>query len=212
MVHEDRPRKYDPIIFAVALLISIAIILILLALRADAPVKNPESPPATTTISSEILDRSSPDRADRSTRDTLPPAYDYEGEQHAIAHITEIRQAARAQAEREAQDAAAAARAPAPSAPSEPPPVRPQRAGPPPAPQGDVWWALAGCESGHTNANTGNSYYGYFQFLPSTWRSVGGTGLPTDHSYAEQRHRAIILQQRSGWSQWPACTRRLGLR
>lgn len=77
---------------------------------------------------------------------------------------------------------------------------------------GDVWWRLALCESGGTNANTGNGFYGYFQFLPSTWRSVGGTDLPTDHGYTEQRHRAQILRARSGWSPWPSCSRKLGLR
>jgi len=77
---------------------------------------------------------------------------------------------------------------------------------------GDVWARLAQCESGNTNANTGNGYYGYFQFSASTWRSVGGTGLPSDHGYGEQLHRAQILQQRSGWGQWPACSRKLGLR
>lgn len=77
---------------------------------------------------------------------------------------------------------------------------------------GDIWWRLALCESGGTNANTGNGFYGYFQFVPSTWRSVGGTGLPTNHGYEEQKRRAQILQQRSGWGQWPACSRKLGLR
>lgn len=77
---------------------------------------------------------------------------------------------------------------------------------------GDIWSRLAQCESGNTNANTGNGYYGYFQFHPATWRSVGGTGLPIDHGYGEQLHRAQILQSRSGWGQWPACSRKLGLR
>ena len=75
-----------------------------------------------------------------------------------------------------------------------------------------IWWKLALCESGGTNANTGNGYFGYFQFLPSTWRSVGGSGLPTDHSYATQVATAQRLQARSGWGQWPSCSRQLGLR
>lgn len=81
-----------------------------------------------------------------------------------------------------------------------------------PAPSGDVWERLARCESGMTNANTGNGFYGYFQFVPSTWRGVGGSGLPTDHGYGEQVHRAQILQERAGWNQWPSCSRQLGLR
>lgn len=83
---------------------------------------------------------------------------------------------------------------------------------PRPAVTGDVWSRLAQCESGMTNANTGNGYYGYFQFSATTWRSVGGSGLPTDHDYATQLHFAQILQQRSGWGQWPACSAKLGLR
>lgn len=82
----------------------------------------------------------------------------------------------------------------------------------PPASGGDVWQRLAMCESGGRNVNTGNGYYGYFQFLPSTWRSVGGPGMPHHHDYATQRHYAQVLQARSGWGQWPACARKLGLR
>jgi hypothetical protein len=40
---------------------------------------------------------------------------------------------------------------------------------------------------------------------------VGGSGLPSDASAAEQTMRAQILQQRAGWGQWPACARKLGL-
>ncbi len=76
----------------------------------------------------------------------------------------------------------------------------------------DVWVRLAQCESGGRNVNTGNGYYGYFQFSATTWRSLGGTGLPSDHSYEEQKALAIKLQQRSGWGQWPACSKKLGLR
>lgn len=79
---------------------------------------------------------------------------------------------------------------------------------------GDVWWRLAGCETGYKydNPNTGNGYYGYFQFSATTWRSVGGTGLPHEHSYEVQKSFAIRLHQRSGWGQWPYCSRKLGLR
>lgn len=88
-----------------------------------------------------------------------------------------------------------------------------------PAPAGapsagsSVWDRLAQCESnGNWQMNSGNGYYGGLQFHPQTWRSVGGSGLPHQASKAEQIHRAQILQQRSGWGQWPACSRRLGLR
>jgi resuscitation-promoting factor RpfB len=76
-----------------------------------------------------------------------------------------------------------------------------------------VWDRLAACESnGRWNANTGNGYYGGLQFHPATWRSVGGTGLPHEHPRATQIEMGKRLQARAGWGQWPACSRRLGLR
>lgn len=78
---------------------------------------------------------------------------------------------------------------------------------------GSIWDALARCESGGNWAiNTGNGYYGGLQFTASTWRAVGGQGLPHQNSREEQILRGQILQQRSGWGQWPACTKKLGLR
>lgn len=78
---------------------------------------------------------------------------------------------------------------------------------------GSVWDQLAQCESGgNWQINTGNGYYGGLQFTASTWRAVGGTGLPHQHSREEQILRAEILLARSGWGQWPACTAKLGLR
>lgn len=75
-----------------------------------------------------------------------------------------------------------------------------------------VWDRLAACESnGNWQIATGNGYYGGLQFHPDTWRRVGGTGLPHEHSREEQIRRGKILQQRSGWGQWPSCARRLGL-
>lgn len=78
---------------------------------------------------------------------------------------------------------------------------------------GTVWDALANCEAGGNWAtNTGNGYSGGTQFSLATWRSVGGTGEPWQNSREEQIHRGQILQARSGWSQWPACSRKLGYR
>ena len=48
-------------------------------------------------------------------------------------------------------------------------------------------------------------YYGLYQFSLSTWRSVGGTGKPTDHGAGEQTYRAKLLYMRSGAGQWPHC-------
>ena len=79
-------------------------------------------------------------------------------------------------------------------------------------PTGDVWGALAQCESGGTNADTGNGYSGYFQFSDATFQSLGYSGSASDHSYAVQLEAAKRLQARSGWGQWPACSEKLGLR
>lgn len=77
----------------------------------------------------------------------------------------------------------------------------------------NIWDQLARCESGgNWSINTGNGYYGGLQFSAATWRSVGGSGLPHQNSREEQITRGKILQARSGWGQWPACTRKLGLR
>jgi hypothetical protein len=77
----------------------------------------------------------------------------------------------------------------------------------------DVWGQLASCESGgRASTNTGNGYYGMYQFTAGTWRAVGGKSLPHRHGAAEQTKRAQILQDRAGWGQWPHCTRKLGLR
>ncbi len=78
---------------------------------------------------------------------------------------------------------------------------------------GTVWDALAKCESGGNWAiNTGNGYYGGLQFSAATWASVGGSGLPHQHSREEQIKRGQILQARAGWGQWPSCSSKLGLR
>ncbi len=78
----------------------------------------------------------------------------------------------------------------------------------------DVWAALAACESGgNANARSaGGRYFGAFQFSLATWHSLGYGGNPTEYSYGEQVAAAQRLQARSGWGQWPRCSRRLGLR
>ncbi|RXR26862.1 resuscitation-promoting factor [Oerskovia turbata] len=105
--------------------------------------------------------------------------------------------------------------APAPQPATSAPKARSQAAAPaaPSTVGGDVWAALAKCESGgNPTTNTGNGYYGLYQFSASTWRAVGGSGLPSQASAEEQTMRAQMLQARSGWGQWPACSKKLGLR
>jgi LysM repeat protein len=59
-------------------------------------------------------------------------------------------------------------------------------------------------ESGGNYAtNTGNGYYGAYQFSAGTWRGVGGAGLPSQASPAEQDMRARMLYERRGCSPWP---------
>ena len=71
---------------------------------------------------------------------------------------------------------------------------------------------LAQCESGGNWAiSTGNGYYGGLQFNLSTWRGVGYSGYPHQASKATQIAAGQKLHSRSGWSPWPACSRKLGL-
>ena len=68
--------------------------------------------------------------------------------------------------------------------------------------------AIAACESGGNPAtNTGNGFYGKYQFTLHTWQSVGGAGNPAAASEAEQNRRAALLYARQGASPWPVCGR-----
>lgn len=70
------------------------------------------------------------------------------------------------------------------------------------------WAGLAKCESsGNPTTNTGNGYYGLYQFDLRTWHSVGGSGYPHQASAAEQTYRASLLYATRGASPWPACGR-----
>jgi hypothetical protein len=89
-------------------------------------------------------------------------------------------------------------------APAPKPPVETKPSGPI---TDDVWTRLAKCESGMRN-DQGAPYYGYFQFTAQTWKGLGGSGLPTDHTYEEQLEMAKKLQARSGWGQWPVCSKK----
>ena len=74
------------------------------------------------------------------------------------------------------------------------------------------WAALRKCESGDRySLNSGNGYYGAYQFAIGTWQRLGFTGYPHEASPAVQDAAAKKLQAKSGWGQWPACARKLGL-
>lgn len=66
---------------------------------------------------------------------------------------------------------------------------------------------IAQCESGGNPRalSPGGTYRGKYQFLPSTWQSVGGSGDPAKASEAEQDYRAWILLKRTGGGAWPNC-------
>jgi hypothetical protein len=69
-----------------------------------------------------------------------------------------------------------------------------------------VLQSIAACESGGNPAtNTGNGFYGKYQFTLETWASVGGTGNPAAASEAEQDMRAAMLYARAGSAPWPVC-------
>ena len=103
--------------------------------------------------------------------------------------------------------------APAPVPAPEPAPAPPP---PPPAPTaapaGSAWDRLAQCESGgNWSINTGNGYYGGLQFSLSSWRGVGGSGYPHEHSRETQIAMGERLRAQGGWGHWPSCARQLGL-
>lgn len=79
-------------------------------------------------------------------------------------------------------------------------------------PAASDWAKLRACESsGNYSIDTGNGYYGAYQFGLGTWESVGGTGKPSDAKPAEQDYRAHILYRMRGWQPWPSCKNSQGL-
>jgi hypothetical protein len=80
----------------------------------------------------------------------------------------------------------------------------------PPAP--GMWQELRECESGDNyQEDTGNGYFGAYQFSSSTWTGLGYPGRPDLEPYWMQDEAAARLQGLYGWGQWPACSAALGL-
>ncbi|WP_269457487.1 transglycosylase family protein [Nakamurella panacisegetis] len=78
-------------------------------------------------------------------------------------------------------------------------------------PSAGDWLKLRNCESGgNYSTNTGNGYYGAYQFDLGTWQSIGGSGLPSNASAATQDALAYKLWQQRGWSPW-TCASIVGL-
>ena len=73
--------------------------------------------------------------------------------------------------------------------------------------------ALRMCEStDNYGINSGNGYYGAYQFSAITWWWLGYTGYPNQASAATQDEAVRALYAIYGWSPWPACSRYLGFR
>lgn len=72
----------------------------------------------------------------------------------------------------------------------------------------DKAWARSTslCESGgNPRTNTGNGFYGAFQFTASTAYAAGFKKLPHLCSYYEQAVRAVHWRNVAGAGQWPVC-------
>lgn len=77
---------------------------------------------------------------------------------------------------------------------------------------GGAFYEIRLCESGDNySLDTGNGYYGAYQFSLSTWYALGFSGLPSQAPPSLQDQAAQLLYERSGWYSWPGCAYRLGL-
>lgn len=79
------------------------------------------------------------------------------------------------------------------------------------APTDENFARLRACESGGNYLASGR-YHGAYQFSAATWRSLGYAGLAYQAPAELQDEAARQLQAKSGWGQWPGCSRRLKLR
>ncbi len=102
---------------------------------------------------------------------------------------------------------------PAPAGPPAPTGVPPAPASPiPPGTLAQDFAAIRSCESSDDyTLDTGNGYYGAYQFGVGTWIGLGGTGLPSAAPPSVQDALAYRLYRQSGWSPWPECSAIIGL-
>ena len=75
--------------------------------------------------------------------------------------------------------------------------------------------ALGICESGMTaNRNSGNGFYGAFQFVPSTWHKVApapyNAGMPHEAPLDAQKQAVQnLLSKSSIETQFPGCAKKM---
>jgi hypothetical protein len=71
---------------------------------------------------------------------------------------------------------------------------------------------LRNCESSDNyQENSGNGFYGAYQFTLGSWRATGEAGMPNDAPPTVQDAAAKRLLAIQGWRAWPNCTWVLGL-
>ena len=67
-------------------------------------------------------------------------------------------------------------------------------------------YRLRVCESSNRyHINTGNGYYGAYQFDQRTWRGLGYRGRPDQAEKRFQDAATTRLHNRRGWAPWPPC-------
>ncbi|MER6347416.1 transglycosylase family protein [Streptomyces sp. NPDC001595] len=78
------------------------------------------------------------------------------------------------------------------------------------------WGCVAECESGgRWDINTGNGFYGGLQFWQPTWVAFGGTKYAARADLATRAEQIAVAQEVvavQGWSAWPVCSKRYGLK
>jgi len=77
---------------------------------------------------------------------------------------------------------------------------------------GDALARLRSCEAGGAyDRNSGNGYYGAYQYNISTWANYDGYHIPSDAPGSVQDEKAWLTYQARGWQPWPSCSVKMGL-